>query len=830
MLAFANERPRSRAETTTGFPLPVQALAARNRSIRTDSCWSHRLDLSIIAKIPASIPEPWKSIMTSLFLDHRHWMILSVTLSMTISASPAFSESKRPPSPELPRPISKLDGLVDPLTGEMLSTFNPKQPTTSTSQRKADALAKYMTGRLNVERRRVPAAFKAFEDAIRLDPEAIESYKAVITLLLAQSRVDEAENYTLKAVRNTDDGYELALLMATLFVRQTQVDRGVSILERSIGTRSVKAGSKEELLVHRDLGLFHRLNKDFDKASQEYEFVFKRITTDGVEQAVLDAVLTDPGANFDEFGDTFLKANKPDLALLAYEEASKHREAKPGLHSFNLATVYQQTGQPEQAMKSLQEYFDAKLQSRGRAPYALLETLLKDLKQEGELVSRLEGMLEKDKANDVLRYFLAGKVLEQGEIARAKELYLNGNETVTDPRALVGMLSIYRHQGDYKEILPALTKAFQVIPRSEDEDALNRLAEDVRALSEAFEEELTSLKADEKSMKGLFDYARTIKAGDDPQLEFIQAYLLGKLAIEAGYSDDALEFYKYAISMRNDPPALLFTEVGGHLLDSQKYDQAIEILEAALNSPANSLQSDRWRFLFFLSYGYEFQGNTDKALKTIQEAIAVAPDPIQGRLEYQRAWIYYHARNWDKALEQFNRVITEFADNDDLVQDSQFRISSIYVELGDSAKGESVLEDVLKKDPENTQANNDLGYLWADQGKNLDKAYKMIQKALDAEPENPAYLDSMGWVLFKKGEFDKAVEQLKKATSLKNGDDSTIFDHLGDAFQKIGKISEAIQAYEKALQIEDKKSHANQKVVDAVKQKLQDLKASASPS
>lgn len=730
------------------------------------------------------------------------------------------ADTKLPPSPELPQRISPFDGLTDPLTGESLSTFAPKVSSSMVEKRKSAALAQYMTGRINAERKRFPAALTAFEKAIELDPEAIASYKAIIPLLLGQRKVDESEAYALQAARKTDEGYELVLVMASVFVRQTQIDRALNIMQQVLGTRSVKSGSKEELLVHRDLGLYHRMNKDFDKAAGEYQVVFDRLTSEDVEDDFLVEVLKNPGANFDEFGDTFLKADKPELALKAYDEASKHREAKPGLHSFNLATVFQKTGKPKLALESLQEYFDAQLKSRGRAPYVLLETLLKELKKESEFLSRLEKLLEQDESNDVLRYFLADQVLATGETDKAKELYLNGQENVTDPRALVGMLGIYRQEQDFEQLLAVLTKGFQVIPRGDDEEALKRLADDLQALSSGFEEQLEALKTDDAGIIGLFDYARTLKSGDDPSLEFIQSYLLGKLALEAEYSETALEFYKFAISMRNEPPALLYTEIGGHLLDSEHYDEAIQLLNEALESPANSLQSDRWRFLFFLSYGYEFLGETEKALETVEQAINNAPEQILGRLEYQKAWVYYHARNWEKALEEFNHVIASHADNTDLVQDSQFRISNIYVELGDSAKGESVLEDLLKSDPENTQANNDLGYLWADQGKNLEKAKGMIEKALEAEPENPAYLDSLGWVLFKLGKYEEAVEKLRKATETKNGDDSTIFDHLGDALQSLGKTSEAKANYEKALELEKKKKVPSEKLLKSIQEKL----------
>ncbi|MDA7528086.1 tetratricopeptide repeat protein, partial [bacterium] len=121
--------------------------------------------------------------------------------------------------------------------------------------------------------------------------------------------------------------------------------------------------------------------------------------------------------------------------------------------------------------------------------------------------------------------------------------------------------------------------------------------------------------------------------------------------------------------------------------------------------------------------------------------------------------------------------------------------------------------------------NNDLGYLWADQGKNLDKAQGMIEKALEAEPENPAYLDSLGWVLFKQGKFEEAAEKLTTATETKNGDDSTIFDHLGDALQGLGKASEAKANYEKALELEKKKKVPSDKLLKAIQEKLDAEKA-----
>ena len=90
-------------------------------------------------------------------------------------------------------------------------------------------------------------------------------------------------------------------------------------------------------------------------------------------------------------------------------------------------------------------------------------------------------------------------------------------------------------------------------------------------------------------------------------------------------------------------------------------------------------------------------------------------------------------------------------------------LSVIYVNQGDYAKGEAELEMLLQRNPDDPGPNNDLGYLYAEQGKNLEKAESMIRKALQEEPDELAYLDSLGWVLFKRGKLKEALEPLKKA-------------------------------------------------------------------
>jgi tetratricopeptide (TPR) repeat protein len=93
---------------------------------------------------------------------------------------------------------------------------------------------------------------------------------------------------------------------------------------------------------------------------------------------------------------------------------------------------------------------------------------------------------------------------------------------------------------------------------------------------------------------------------------------------------------------------------------------------------------------------------------------------------------------------------------------------------------------------------NYLGYMLADKGTRLPEALKMIRKALEQEPMNGAYLDSLGWVYFKMGEYELAEENLRRAVE-RDHSDPTVHDHLGDLYEKTGRIRLAAAQWQLSL-------------------------------
>jgi tetratricopeptide (TPR) repeat protein len=105
---------------------------------------------------------------------------------------------------------------------------------------------------------------------------------------------------------------------------------------------------------------------------------------------------------------------------------------------------------------------------------------------------------------------------------------------------------------------------------------------------------------------------------------------------------------------------------------------------------------------------------------------------------------------------------------------------------------------VLASDPEYASALNYLGYMLADQNMKLEEALGYIKRAVDLDPSNGAYLDSLGWAYFRLGKYELAEDNLLKA-SQKINTDPTVLDHLGDLYQKTGRLKLAASNWERAL-------------------------------
>jgi tetratricopeptide (TPR) repeat protein len=168
-----------------------------------------------------------------------------------------------------------------------------------------------------------------------------------------------------------------------------------------------------------------------------------------------------------------------------------------------------------------------------------------------------------------------------------------------------------------------------------------------------------------------------------------------------------------------------------------------------------------------------------------------------------------------------------------LINDFRYTLSGVYVELKQINKAADQLKALLEKDPDNPTYNNDLGYIWADHDMNLDESEKLIRKALeedrkqrhkadpDIKPEddkdNPAYLDSLGWVLFKKKQYKEAKKYLEQAVEQEGGRHLEIYDHLGDVYMILGEKQKAMETWKKGIEVTGETRREKERKVEVEK-------------
>jgi Flp pilus assembly protein TadD len=112
------------------------------------------------------------------------------------------------------------------------------------------------------------------------------------------------------------------------------------------------------------------------------------------------------------------------------------------------------------------------------------------------------------------------------------------------------------------------------------------------------------------------------------------------------------------------------------------------------------------------------------------------------------------------------------------------------------------MQSILDMAPDSAEAMNFVGYSWAEKGERLDEAEKLVRRAVEIDPDSGSYLDSLGWVLFQRGDLPGAIAALERAEALA-GPEPTILEHLGDAYRRSGREADAARTWRRAVKALD---------------------------
>ena len=252
-----------------------------------------------------------------------------------------------------------------------------------------------------------------------------------------------------------------------------------------------------------------------------------------------------------------------------------------------------------------------------------------------------------------------------------------------------------------------------------------------------------------------------------------------------------------AIAADNPDNPQTYYSLGMLAYEAQQFPEAATYFQRALDN-----NSDFEQAYYQLASAQTAAGRTDAALATLAKAEAKFTTNFEG--EFYTARAYSRAKDFTNAVNHFTRA-------EELAKSSTNRLNEyFYFEAGaaNERKGDfdesaKYFEKALKLSPDMPEALNYYGYMLADRGIKLERARNMIEKAVQLDPKNAAYVDSLGWVLFKQGKKQDGLAQIQKAIQLSNTEpDATLYEHLGDIYAALNQPDKAREAWQKSIALE----------------------------
>jgi tetratricopeptide (TPR) repeat protein len=288
-------------------------------------------------------------------------------------------------------------------------------------------------------------------------------------------------------------------------------------------------------------------------------------------------------------------------------------------------------------------------------------------------------------------------------------------------------------------------------------------------------------------------------AGESPEGSLLRAALREKLAVLYFNAQDWTNATKQFQSVvRDDPvhPEAWFY-LGVMAQSDRKLPEAAADFENALRWD-QKLESAYYR----LALVRADLNRGDDAVQILNQARARFPNSFE--CEFFSGLVYSQLKDYGEAVRHLAAAETMARAGNPSRLDRQFyfQMGAVYERNHQWEQAADYLQKCIDLGPDDAEALNYLGFMWADRGEHLAKARAYIEKAVKLEPKNAAYLDSLGWVLFKLKLPREALPWMLKAVEFSPAADATILDHLGDVYMALGQPGKAMETWKKSLSVE----------------------------
>ena len=606
------------------------------------------------------------------------------------------------------------------------------------SNKIAEAYAQFLIGHHLEEDDDIEGAVAAYKRAIALDPDAADIAAQLASLYLRQNKIQEALATAEQAVKvspnNSDANRVLGIVYAALAESSSGAER-----PRSSGN----AAKSDENLT---------------KAIHYLEL----------------AIATPPGQGDPNVRATlaraYLRNNAFDKAIPLLTDLVRQ---EPGWSDgpLLLAEAYAGAGRTNDAITFLEEQNDPRLMGA-------LGDFYEREQRWSDAAKAYERALQRTPRNTDLKTRYASVLLKSGtrqDAGKARDVLTEVVSVRPDVQSLYLLSQAQRRLGDPKA---AEASARRAIAQN------NKNPWGYYALAEALEER----RQYEAVITELAPVVNELR-GRSNEGAFGVALLLPHLGFayqELGQYDKAIATFDEAHKLSPKDSA-----ISGYLIEAnmaaKKYSAAAELARAAMVDNPDSLRLARLHAL-----ALRHSGKADQGIAVLEDALKKHADEPTAYIAL--AQMYSEVDRGAQAVKLLQDAQTKFPADTSIV----FELGAVYDKQKKFAEAETAFKQVIAREPDNSAALNYLGYMLAERGERLDESVSLVQKALQIEPDNGSYLDSLGWAYFKSDRLDLAEENLRRAADQMKTN-SVIQDHHGDVLFKLGRFDEAIAAWNRAL-------------------------------
>ncbi len=677
-------------------------------------------------------------------------ILLIFALFLLIVSSVSAQEGTNPPPPKpTPKPT-----IQEPSTSKLEYL---QQNTEVPREKREQAYVKLFEGQRYLSTIRSQAgvaagirmAKESFQTAVELDPTLAEGYTALadLTYNSPQGDIDEAIRLATIAVKINPDNFGGHQWLARFYTIKSLTNRG--IIDKANTQKAIEEWKQVVRLDPRNAEGFAFLSDFYDKTNQTKEKI-----------AALQ---------------NWLSSAQPIDSRFYTRIMGQQEDLSPESALVKLGAALVKEGETREAVEILSR---AVADNPGNEEaIELLSRAIEsaDDKTSAMAVESLQQAIFANPENVALVTLLAQIQSKSGNIDDAAKLLRNSvaklaeKNKVSAANLQLTLGDIYIEVDRYDEAVAVYKNALPILG-IENNEIITDTERDYAAI--IFEKMIKAYKNANRpnDAKKVIEQAGLLFGKDDL---FADKQLVA-LYRETGQKAEALQTVRAArLQLPNDYELLrLEAEI---LTENGKVDEGVGLLKALIGKKEN--------------------GNPNGRNPLIQY------DDFTNYLYISN--LYSQANRGKEAIEAANQALTT-AKGEDRKLVAKLTMATAQQMSGDYQAAEQNLREILKQSPDNPIALNNLGYFLLERNEKINEALELIQKAVNISPNNPSFLDSLGWAYFKLNKLAEAEKYLKSAARL-DSTSSTILEHLGDVYQKQAKTELAKETWRKALKISSEK-------------------------